>query len=100
MDRVESNRLGWPSLTTATPPGYDHEAFGDEDVWMMRTDGSQQRNLTQNPLQVDSFPAWSPDGSRIVFSRHGQLHTIAPGNDESLSLANSPGTDHFPDWIS
>jgi hypothetical protein len=31
---------------------YDRESFGGEDVWMMRTDGSQQGNLTSNPLET------------------------------------------------
>jgi TolB protein len=96
----ESNRLGWPSLSTATPPGYDGESFGDEDVWLMRTDGSHQRNVTRNPDEDDTFPAWSPDGSTIVFSRYGQLRTIPPDGAESQPLPNSPGTDNFPDWIS
>jgi Tol biopolymer transport system component len=95
----ESNRLGWPSLPTVTPAGYDGESFGDQDVWMMRTDGSQQRNLTSNPLEDDSFPAWSPDGAWVVFSRYGQLRIVAPDGAESQPLANSPGTDNFPDWI-
>ena len=95
----ESNRLGWPSLPTVTPDGYDHESFGDEDVWMMRPDGSQQHNVTSNPHEDDSFPAWSPDGSSIVFSRYGQLHTIAVDGAEHRPVPNSPGTDNFPDWI-
>jgi Tol biopolymer transport system component len=95
----ESNRLGWPSLPTATPAGYDSETFGDEDVWVMRSDGSQQRNLTSNPLEDDSFPAWSPDGAWIVFSRYGQLHIVARDDVESQPLTNSPGIDNFPDWI-
>ena len=32
----------------------------------MRADGSQQRNLTNDP-ENDTDPNWSPDGSRIVF---------------------------------
>ena len=84
----ESNRLGWPSLPTATPAGYDPDTFGDEDVWVMRTDGSQQRNLTSNPLEGDSFPAWSPDGSWIVFSR---------GMDScTSSLETAPTVSHSP----
>ena len=65
----------------------------------MRTDGSQQRNLTSNPLEGDSFPAWSPDGSWIVFSRYGQLRIVARAAAGSQPLPNSPGIDNFPDWI-
>jgi Tol biopolymer transport system component len=95
----ESNRLGWPSLPSTTSAGFGPATFGDEDVWVMRTDGSEQHNLTQNPLEDDSFPAWSPDGSWIVFSRFGELRVVSPNDNESQSIPNSPGTDVFPDWI-
>jgi Tol biopolymer transport system component len=90
---------GVPAATS----GYDGTEQGAappavEDVWMMRADGSQQRNLTSNPLEDDSFPAWSPDGSWIIFSRYGQLRIVARDGAGSQPLANSPGTDGFPDW--
>jgi Tol biopolymer transport system component len=94
----ESNRLGWPSLPSVTPAGYDPGTFGDEDVWVMRPDGSGQRNLTQNPLHDESFPSWSPDGSWIVFSRYGALHVVSPAGNRVATVENSPGTDGFPDW--
>ena len=95
----ESNRLGWPSLPAVTPAGYDPETSGDEDVWVMHSDGSDQRNVTANPLEDESFPAWSPDGEWIVFTRYGELHVIASEGDVGGPVANSPGTDSFPDWI-
>jgi Tol biopolymer transport system component len=95
----ESNRLGWPSLPDATPPAYDGRAFGDEEVWVMRADGSEQQNLTENPLQDDAFPAWSPDGTWIVFTRHGDLRVVSPDGAAGGPVPNSPGTDFFADWI-
>ena len=32
----------------------------------MSADGSQLRNLTQNPAQ-DVWSQWSPDGTRLIF---------------------------------
>jgi len=95
----ESNRLGWPSLPSFTPDGYDPEDFGDEDVWVMRADGSAQRNLTRNPNESDSFPVWSPDGGWVMFTRHGTLFAVSREGDALAPVANSPGTDVFPDWI-
>lgn len=37
-----------------------------EDVFVMRTDGSSLRNLTDDDF-VDRFPRWSPDGNWIQF---------------------------------
>ena len=38
----------------------------DEEVFVMDADGTNQRNLSNNP-EFDSFPDWSPDGEQIVF---------------------------------
>ncbi len=38
------------------------------DVFLMRLDGSERRNLTATRNADESTPAWSPDGSRIIFS--------------------------------
>jgi len=37
------------------------------DVWVMKADGSNQRNLTNSPAVSEQFPTWSPDGKRILF---------------------------------
>ena len=39
---------------------------GDTDIYSMKSDGSNQRKLTDNAAE-DLEPNWSPDGNRIVF---------------------------------
>jgi TolB protein len=42
---------------------------GRADVYTTRADGTGMRRLTKDAGQY-SWPAWSPDGRRIVFVRH------------------------------
>lgn len=99
-----SNRAGWPTLPAYEPLGYDAEAFGDEEIFVMNVDGSNQINLTNNPREDDSFPAWSRDGSHFIYSRYGCLTVLNIANPDQripLSKGNCTGADSgtFPDWF-
>jgi TolB protein len=48
---------------------YESNQTGDYRIWVMNSDGSSQRRLTNDAGFADLEPAWSPDGARIVFSR-------------------------------
>jgi Tol biopolymer transport system component len=45
------------------------EAYGDQnwDIWSIRPDGSDRRNVTQTADQHELYPQASPDGSKICF---------------------------------
>jgi Tol biopolymer transport system component len=69
-----------PSTSTPTVPpptptprsaGVGQIAFvsnrdGNDEIYVMNPDGSNQRRLTNTPGE-DWHPAWSPDGTKIVF---------------------------------
>src|SRR5829696_5428675 len=38
------------------------------DLWVMDADGTNQTNLTNTPDSNEGQPAWSSDGTRIVFT--------------------------------
>jgi Tol biopolymer transport system component len=99
-----STRNGWPTLPDYQPPGYDPENFGDEEIFVMNVDGTKQVNLTNNPREDDSFPAWSRDGSYFVYSRYGCLTVMNiadPAQPVQLSKGGCTGRDSgtFPDWF-
>ncbi|HEY9405301.1 MAG TPA: Calx-beta domain-containing protein [Pyrinomonadaceae bacterium] len=48
----------------------DPTNFRNRDIWVMNPDGSNFTNLTPNtPQSVEGYPAWSPDGAKLVFTR-------------------------------
>lgn len=76
---------------------------GIAHIHVMNADGSNQRRLIDGP-RVDVRPAWSPDGTKIVFN-------CGPGQDEKWeicliradgsgfrTLTNNEMFDGHPDW--
>jgi TolB protein len=41
---------------------------GDFDIWVVNSDGTGLRNLTNYPRAADGAPTWSPDGAFIAFT--------------------------------
>jgi Tol biopolymer transport system component len=54
----------------------------------MNSDGSNNHRLTNN--YIDSFPAWSPDGTKIIFQRN--VEDEWSENSEGIFLINIDGT--------
>ena len=55
------------------------EGAGDNGVWLMRADGTENRRLTRNPFPggecgCDADPNFSPDGNLITFVRIKEDH--------------------------
>ena len=81
---------------------YYHRSGTQEDVFVMRSDGTEPRNLTRD-LANDRMPQWSPDGSRIAFfsDRSGSydIWTIRPDGSSLRNLTDSPDkTEIRPIW--
>ncbi len=74
---------------------------GNYEIYVMNADGTNQRNLTNNPAE-DSRPAWSPDGKYIAFhtTRDGNLEIYVMNSDgtNQRRLTNNPASDDGPAW--
>ena len=79
----------------------------DRDIWMVHTDGTGLRRLTDTPGRRETFPSFSPDGTKIVYPAIVQAGVfnifsldLATG-DEQLLLTDSPPTTYsvaYPTW--
>ena len=76
------------------------------DLYVVRTDGSGLRRLTDTPGRLELQPAWSPDGSTITFlgftavgtpDQHGAVYTMnADGSGVTeISTPRVPYLDTF-----
>ena len=80
---------------------------GNAEIYVMDTDGAAPVRLTKHPA-IDSYPAWTPDGSKIAFTsnrRNGSTHEIyitdADGKDTVRLTKNNqpvPAYDESPSW--
>jgi TolB protein len=67
----------------------------------MNADGSSDHNLS-GAEAFDGWPAWSPDGKRIVFSRHGehgfQIFVMNQNGSGVRQLTDAAGEFTNPRW--
>jgi Tol biopolymer transport system component len=80
---------------------------GGRDVWIIDVqsapDGTRaQRQVTAIP-GLAMFPRWSPDGTKLTFSREGSVFIVDSGADHAPITSMTPvsptaGTFDFSDW--
>src|SRR6266481_4377208 len=64
-------------------------------LWLWPVQGGEPRRMGE---AVGHDPAWSPDGSQIIYVRGRSLYTIHPDATQLRELAHGPGLPHFPAW--
>ncbi len=73
----------------------------DWDIWVMRGDGSDPQQLTDDPAE-DMSPAWSPDGASIVFvtDRDGnrEVYAMRADGTQPINLTSHGAEDWTPAW--
>jgi Tol biopolymer transport system component len=81
---------------------FDAFGSGREDIFVIRTDGTGRRQLTDDRYR-DRYPRWSPDGKKIGFysnrSASYEIWTIEPDGSGLQQLTDTPSQSvNFPTW--
>lgn len=86
------DKVGGGSYSTSTRGATEHDGAAApvpfSAIWLVNANTGAERQLTTTPKCEDMAPAFSPDGSRLVFSR---LHP-----DRSLALNELPSDPPAP----
>jgi RNA polymerase sigma factor (sigma-70 family) len=99
---------GLSALQAPIAPGKAQIAFsskrdGNFEVYVMDTDGTNQRRLTNDPAD-DLYPMWAPDGKRIAFMRGSyvsggwDIYLMDADGENQINLTNNPANDEGQDW--
>jgi Tol biopolymer transport system component len=85
---------GFDGFAAWSPDGskivFESDRTGVSQLWLMNADGSNQTQLTFDPVPKDQVPDWSPDGSKIAYV----AQTAPVGGD--IWVINADGTNPHP----
>lgn len=92
-----------PPPTSSTPDGWI--AFvNKEDLWVIRSDGSESKSVTNDPLSGQTGNriidyAWSPDGKTLAYLQGTDIHLydIQTAKTTTLPITAGLGFDWSPD---
>jgi len=99
--------LAWSMQPRFSPDGseiaYTSDAAGGDNIWIMRADGSDPRQLTKESFRLLNNPWWSPDGTYVAARKHfttsrslgtGEIWIYHRNGGGGVAVVERPSEDH------
>jgi TolB protein len=75
---------------------------GDQEIFIMNSDGSNPVNISNSPTSADNRPFWSPNGDKIAFSsdRTGnwEIYIMNIDGSEQYNLTVNGAAEYYCSW--
>ena len=99
-------RSVWPRWSPdARQLAFLRDRGGDEqfDIWLVDRDGEHERNLTNEPGVMHRDIAWSPDGTKLVYTANSSgkafgIQVIDLATGEKRAITDGSRDDMQPRW--
>jgi len=75
----------------------DSPGAAGTEIYTANADGSDPRRLTVNTV-ADTDPAYSPDGSKIAFTRSNDIWVMNADGSAQVPITGTEGPDSDPAW--
>lgn len=86
------------AATVASAAKLAYESLGA--LFVASADGASRSRLGEIDVELDGPNLdWSPDGSRLVFGRDGDLHVVDADGSGEERITNARGRDGSPRWL-
>ncbi len=92
-----------PAYVTESQIAFVSDRDGYTRIYVMNTDGTNQRPLSDPAYGSDTWPAWSPDGARIAFTSYpdgmGDIFVMGADGGNRRNLSNTERAEEsHPTW--
>jgi Tol biopolymer transport system component len=64
---IAASASAFPGMNGKIATETQEDSGQSADIWTMNPDGTGQTDITNSPLDFESSPSWSPDGTKLAF---------------------------------